>query len=79
MMRSSSPITNHDGSSRHGGHSPDGATSASCVAFRVVPVTSVEAEMELPFAGIHQLCAPVLDQLDALPTAAFETADCRTT
>ena len=23
--------------------------------------------MELPFAGIHQLCAPVLDQLDALP------------
>ena len=27
----------------------------------------VEAEMELPFAGIHQLCAPLLDQLDALP------------
>ena len=23
--------------------------------------------MELPFSGIHQLCAPVLDQLDALP------------
>ena len=23
--------------------------------------------MELPFAGIHQLCAPMLDQLDALP------------
>ena len=23
--------------------------------------------MELPFAGIHQLCAPLLDQLDALP------------
>jgi DNA-binding CsgD family transcriptional regulator len=35
--------------------------------FRVVQVTGVEAEMELPFAGIHQLCAPVLDQLDALP------------
>jgi DNA-binding CsgD family transcriptional regulator len=35
--------------------------------FRVVQVTSVEAEMELPFAGIHQLCAPLLDQLDALP------------
>jgi hypothetical protein len=22
--------------------------------------------MELPFAGMHQLCAPLLDQLDAL-------------
>jgi DNA-binding CsgD family transcriptional regulator len=34
--------------------------------FRVAQVTGVEAEMELPFAGIHQLCAPLLDQLDAL-------------
>ena len=36
---------------------------------RVAQVTGVEAEMELPFAGIHQLCAPLLDQLDALPQA----------
>ena len=35
--------------------------------FRVAQVTGVEAEMELPFAGIHQLCAPLLDQLDGLP------------
>jgi DNA-binding CsgD family transcriptional regulator len=35
--------------------------------FRVVQVTGVEAEMELPFAGIHQLCGPVLLQLDVLP------------
>src|SRR5262245_27889792 len=35
--------------------------------FRVAQVTSAEAEMELPFAGIHQLCAPLLDQLDVLP------------
>src|SRR5215468_2085819 len=35
--------------------------------FRVVHVTGAEAEMELPFAGIHQLCVPVLDQLEALP------------
>src|SRR5262245_13043153 len=35
--------------------------------FRVAQVTSVEAEMELPFAGIHQLCVPLLDHLDALP------------
>jgi DNA-binding CsgD family transcriptional regulator len=37
--------------------------------FRVAQVTGVEAEMELPFAGIHQLCAPVLDQVDPLPHA----------
>ena len=29
--------------------------------------TGVEAEMELPFAGIHQLCAPMLEHLDRLP------------
>ena len=27
----------------------------------------VESEMELPFAGLHQLCAPMLDRLDRLP------------
>ncbi len=36
--------------------------------FRVAQVAGVEAEMELPFSGIHQLCAPVLDHLDALPS-----------
>lgn len=35
--------------------------------FRVVQVTGVQAEMELPFAGIHQLCAPLIDRLDGLP------------
>jgi DNA-binding CsgD family transcriptional regulator len=35
--------------------------------FRVVQVAGVESEMELPFAGLHQLCAPVLSQLGALP------------
>jgi len=35
--------------------------------FRVLQVTSVEAELELPFAGIYQLCAPLLDRLDTLP------------
>ena len=35
--------------------------------FRVAEVSGVEAEMELPFAGIHQLCATMLDRLDALP------------
>ena len=37
--------------------------------FLAVQVTGAEAELELPFAGIHQLCAPaVLEHLDALPT-----------
>src|SRR4051794_39941559 len=35
--------------------------------FRVAQVTGVGAEMELPFAGIHQLCAPLLDQMSVLP------------
>jgi DNA-binding CsgD family transcriptional regulator len=36
-------------------------------AFRVVQVSGVESEMELPFAALHQLCSPLLDRLDALP------------
>jgi DNA-binding CsgD family transcriptional regulator len=35
--------------------------------FRVAQVTGVQAEMELPFAGTHQLCARILDRVDALP------------
>ena len=42
-------------------------TARRATGFRVAQVTGAEAEMELPFAGIHQLCAPLLDQLDALP------------
>jgi hypothetical protein len=29
--------------------------------------TGVGSEMELPFAGLHELCAPILDGLDSLP------------
>ena len=35
--------------------------------FRVARIGGVEAEMELPFAGVHQLCAPILARLTALP------------
>ena len=35
--------------------------------FRIAQISGVESEMELPFAGLHQLCAPLLDRLDALP------------
>jgi hypothetical protein len=34
---------------------------------RVVRITGVQSEMELAFAGLHQLCAPMLDGLDGLP------------
>src|ERR1700733_14715152 len=47
-------------------------TSRQASGFRVVEVTSMEAEMELPFAGIHQLCATMLDRLDALPAPQRE-------
>ena len=42
-------------------------TARRASGFRVAQVTGVEAEMELPFAGIHKLCAPLLDHLDSLP------------
>jgi hypothetical protein len=29
--------------------------------------SGAESEMELAFAGLHQLCAPMLDRLDRLP------------
>jgi hypothetical protein len=34
---------------------------------RIARATGVESEMELAFAGLHQLCAPMLDHLDHLP------------
>ena len=38
--------------------------SAGC---RVARAAGVESEAELAFAGLHQLCAPMLDRLDRLP------------
>lgn len=35
--------------------------------FRVARIAGVESEMELPFAGLHRLCAPMLAQIDGLP------------
>jgi DNA-binding CsgD family transcriptional regulator len=34
---------------------------------RVARTTGVQCEMELPFAGLHRLCAPMLDRLERLP------------
>src|ERR1700689_752627 len=40
---------------------------ARATGCRTARAVGVEAEMELAFAGLHQLCAPFLDQLDRLP------------
>src|ERR1700683_3211379 len=34
---------------------------------RIARAAGVESEMELAFAGLHQLCGPMLDHLDRLP------------
>jgi DNA-binding CsgD family transcriptional regulator len=34
---------------------------------RIARAAGVESEMELTFAGLHQLCSPYLDRLDTLP------------
>src|SRR3954454_16083408 len=39
---------------------------------QVARAAGVESEMELPFAGLHQLCAPHLHRLDALPSPQRE-------
>jgi len=41
---------------------------SDCAAdWRVARAVGVESEMELAYSGLHQLCAPMLDQLDRLP------------
>ena len=45
--------------------------------YQVARAVGVESEMELAFAGLHQLCAPFLDRLERLPgpqCAALRTA-----
>jgi hypothetical protein len=45
--------------------------------FQVISASGVESEMELPFAGLQQLCTPLLGYLEALPDpqcAALGTA-----
>ena len=41
--------------------------AASAADLTVVRAVGVESEMELAFAGLHQLCAPMLHRLDRLP------------
>jgi DNA-binding CsgD family transcriptional regulator len=39
----------------------------SASGFRVMRAVGIESEMELAFAALQQLCAPMLDRLDRLP------------
>jgi DNA-binding CsgD family transcriptional regulator len=41
--------------------------AARATELRVERAAGVESEVELAFAGVHQLCTPMLDQLDAVP------------
>jgi DNA-binding CsgD family transcriptional regulator len=41
--------------------------AAGAAGFRVERAAGVECEMELPFAGLHQLCASMLGPLERLP------------
>ena len=43
------------------------AVIGSASGFRVMRAAGVESEMELAFAALQQLCAPMLDRLDRLP------------
>jgi DNA-binding CsgD family transcriptional regulator len=49
-------------------HSAIGSASG----FRVARAVGVESEMELAFAALQQLCAPMLDRLDRLPAPQQE-------
>ena len=54
-----------------------GYASEAASGFRVARACGVESEMELAFAGLQQLCAPLLDGLERLPAPqrdAIETA-----
>src|SRR5580698_9603177 len=35
--------------------------------FWIVRAVGVQSEMELAFAGLHQLCAPMLSHIDSIP------------
>ena len=44
----------------------------SASGFRVMRAVGVESEMELAFAALQQLCAPIVDRLDRLPAPQRE-------
>src|SRR3954449_3052572 len=49
--------------------------AGSAPDFRIVHAAGVESEMELAYAGLHQLCAPFADQIDSLPGPQHDALD----
>src|SRR5690348_13147939 len=41
--------------------------AGAAAGMQLIRAVGVESEMELAFAGLHQLCAPMLDRLERLP------------
>ncbi|MGI5285434.1 ATP-binding protein [Nonomuraea polychroma] len=48
---------------------------SSATGMRVLRAVGVESEMELVFATLHQLCAPLLDRLENLPSPQREALE----
>jgi DNA-binding CsgD family transcriptional regulator len=46
--------------------------AAQAEGYRVARATGIQSEMELVFAGLYQLCSPMLDHLDCLPVPQRE-------
>ena len=46
--------------------------SRVCEGCRVIRCGGVESELELPFAALHQLCMPLLDDLETLPAPQLD-------
>jgi predicted ATPase len=49
-----------------------GYLGGSAPGCRIERAAGVQSEMELAFAGLHQLCAPMLDRLEAVPVPQRE-------
>jgi DNA-binding CsgD family transcriptional regulator len=49
--------------------------SAQATSYRAVQVAGVESDMELAFAGLHQLCTPLLGHLQELPSPQRDALD----
>src|SRR5689334_14422777 len=47
-------------------------TAEQASRLRCISVAGVESDMELAYAGLQQLCAPLLDRLDQLPVPQRE-------
>lgn len=49
--------------------------AGSAAGFGIARTAGAESEMELAFAGLHQLCIPLLDFVDRLPAPQSEALD----